>query len=284
MNREKSRYLIKFYYIGLKKYYGSQRQKEFLTIEEQILKALIKRKYIKNGEDSGFEVASRTDRYVSARGSAFSFLTDKKLILMEINSALPKEIGLWGYSKVRKDFSSRFNAKSRQYKYIFPFPLSFLKKEFSFDVDLMRKGLIDFKGRHDFQNFSKRDPESSTSVRDIDNINYQVINDYIIIDIISQGFLRQQIRRMVQKLMELGKGEISYPQFKNLFDPSEFHSYQPADPHGLILWDVQYEPSISFTIEEKSKKRMKRYFRQQYFKYNQKANLFGILKQNDFGQ
>jgi tRNA pseudouridine38-40 synthase len=279
-----SKYLVKFYYIGLKKYYGSQRQKQFLTIEDQLLNALIERNYISNAKASKFEVASRTDRYVSARASTFSFLTKKKIILMEINSALPREIGLWGFSKVSSDFSSRFNAKSRHYRYIFPYPLSFLKKEYSFDFNLMRKGVNDFQGKHDFQNFSKRDKENTNTIRTIDKIKIQVLDDYIILDIISKGFLRQQIRRMVKKLMELGEGEISYKFFKRLFDPSEFHSYQPADPHGLLLWNIKYDSNITFKIDKKSKKRMEGFFQNQYFKFKQKALLFSILKHDNFSE
>lgn len=278
------RYLIKFYYIGLDKYYGSQRQKNFLTIEDQILNALIRRKYIHNKENFGFEAASRTDRYVSARASTFSFLTEKKPILMEINSALPKEIGVWGFTEVPLDFSSRFNAQKRHYKYIFPYPLTHLNKKYNFNLDLMVKGLNKFLGKHNFQNFSKRDRENPKTIRTIEKIGYNLINDYIILDFKSKGFLRQQIRRMVKKLIELGKGLLSFKEFGKLFDPSEFHSYQPADPYGLILWNIEYDTKINFKYDEKSKKRMKQYFQSEFFTHDQKAQLFRILKHNNFGE
>ena len=88
------------------------------TKERILIEALISKNYMVDLRKSGFEVASRTDRYVSARGSAFSFITTKKPILMEINSALPREIGLWAHVKVPKDFLSRYNALYRHYKYI----------------------------------------------------------------------------------------------------------------------------------------------------------------------
>ena len=54
----KSRYLFKIYYIGKKKYYGSQRQQNVLTIEQCILNALKKKNYIHDANHK-FEVASR---------------------------------------------------------------------------------------------------------------------------------------------------------------------------------------------------------------------------------
>jgi len=156
---EKSRYIFKFYYIGSKKYHGSQRQPDYLTVEECLLNALKERKYIKDEKKSGFEVASRTDKYVSARGSTFSFVTEKKPILMEINAALPKNIGIWGYSKVPNDFYSRYNALYRHYKYIVPYSINFRRNITSNNLNKMIKACKTFEGRHDFSNFSKQEKE-----------------------------------------------------------------------------------------------------------------------------
>ena len=78
MVSEKSKYLFKFYYIGSKEFHGSQRQQNLLTVEESLISSLREGNYIKSIKDSGFEVASRTDKFVSARASAFSFMTKKK--------------------------------------------------------------------------------------------------------------------------------------------------------------------------------------------------------------
>ena len=136
---ENHRYLFKFYYIGKKKFHGSQRQKDLSTIEGYIIEKLIKKKYIKNIENSGIEFASRTDKFVSASGATFSCLTNKKPILIEINSKLPKEIGIWAFTKVPRDFSSRYHALLRHYKYIVPENLSHLQNHFKIDLDIMNK-------------------------------------------------------------------------------------------------------------------------------------------------
>lgn len=267
------RFFFKYYYIALEKYYGSQRQKNLLTIEDRVIETLQKRGYITDPQTSHFESASRTDRYVSARGAVFSIDSLKDPILMEINAHLPKEIGIWAYSKVPDDYSPRFKAQLRHYKYIIPLPFSFLKRKYNFDLKILKKACNQLEGTHDFQNFSKRSSSVNNTVRDMKSINLSINNDRIVINFQSQAFLWQQIRRIARKLIELGKGEIEYKEFIGLLDPSEFKSYQPANPKGLILWDVIYDDKkIKFKIDDKSSKRMKEYFvhqkRQSFLQYN----------------
>ncbi len=273
----RSRYIFKIYYIGSEKYYGSQRQDGYFTIEECILKILIEKGYIRNIKDSGFEFASRTDRFVSARGACFSFIPEKKPILMEINSSLPEDIGIWAFSKVPIDFSSRFNAILRHYKYIIATPLTTLQKQFSVNLDLMERACKELIGHHDFINFSKRGKEELSTERTMECVKLSLIKDFIIFDFKSKGFLRQQIRRMVKKIIELGLGEIHFEDFMELLDNSKFHSYQPAEPKGVILWDIIYDDKIEFFIDPTSKNRMDKYFIKQGLLNNFKKQFFEII-------
>ncbi|MFX1395356.1 MAG: tRNA pseudouridine(38-40) synthase TruA [Promethearchaeota archaeon] len=278
---EQRRYLFKFYYIGSKKFHGSQRQPNLITIEDCLLNALYRKKYIKDIKASGFEVSSRTDRFVSARGAVFSFNSLKKPILMEINSELPKEIGIWAHTEVPIDFLSRYNAIYRHYKYIVPEPLSFLKKNNRFNLNVIKKACKELEGKHNFINFSKRNRDEKKTIRDIDSVKMTINNDFIIFDFKSKAFLREQIRRMVKKILELGKGKIDYDEFLELFDEIKYFSYQPADPAGLILWNIKFEDSIQFEVDIKSKKKMVTYFLNQKLKFGYKAQLFKILYEND---
>jgi len=276
--------LFKVYYIGQKKYFGSQRQLDFLTIEQCLLNALKKKKYIHKIGNSNFEFASRTDRHVSARGACFTCVIEKIPILMEINSELPKEIGIWAHAEVPMDFSSRHNAILRHYVYFVPTPISYFKEPFALNIDIMEQACKELKGRHDFSNFSKKEPNEINTIRDMDSIRLTIKNDYLIFHFKSKSFLRQQIRRMVKKILELGKNEISYDDFLNLFDTSADISYQPADPKGLILWDIKFDETVNFKEDLKSRERMKNYFLIKEIAYNLKYNLFRTLQQDDFSQ
>jgi len=278
------RYLFKFYYTGSKKFFGSQRQKDLLTVEGCLLNTLKETKYIESIERSKIEFASRTDRFVSAKGNAFAFNTLKLPILMEINRGLPNEIGLWAYREVPQNFFSRYNAVYRHYKYIVPQTLTFLKKKKNIDINLMHKACKKLVGKHNFRNFAKIEKSEKKFIRDMDSVNLSILNDYIVFDFKSRAFLRQQIRRMVRKILELGIGDINDEQFLKLFDDSIDMSYQPADPKGLILWDVKYDDSIKFKIDLKSKERLNHYFLIQENRYAHKQQLFRILQQNNFSE
>ncbi len=284
LGMEKTRHLFKFYYIGAEEYFGSQRQPNYLTIEDCFLTALQEKNYIHEPKKSGFEVASRTDKFVSARGSTFSFITEKKpIFLMEINSVLPKNIGVWAYSKVPTDFLSRYNAQFRHYKYIMPYPKAIIKNDSIVNFKEMKKVCKALEGRHNFKNFSKSGKEKVKNIRDMISTSINIEGNFIIFDFKSRAFLRQQIRRMVTKILEVGFGKISYEEFIDLFDPSKDISYQPADPFGLILWDINYGNNVSFLIDNKSKERRDKYFREQEQKFALKKKLFNFMQHNNIG-
>ncbi|TFG12431.1 MAG: tRNA pseudouridine(38-40) synthase TruA [Promethearchaeota archaeon] len=278
------RYLLKLYYIGTKKFHGSQKQREISTIENFLLESLISTNYINDYKTSGFEAASRTDKFVSARSAVFSFISQKeKIIPMEINSILPKEIGIWAHAPVDINFSSRFNAIYRHYKYIVPKSIAFIEKEPKINLEIMNKACRELEGNHNFINFTKRERGIKKKTnRTILSATININDGYLIFDFKSRAFLRQQIRRIVKKILELGKGQINYSDFLTLFDSSKEISYQPSDPTGLILWDIKYDEDINFIIDQKSKERMMRYFLNQEINYSHKYQLFKILQQNNF--
>lgn len=270
------RYFIKMYYLA-DHYLGSQRQKEENTIEGILIKALIDKSYIENESKSGFEAASRTDRFVSARGSVFSFITQKSFYPEELNSALPNDIGVWAVARVPIDYKPRRNAICRHYKYIFEYPISYLIKKSEFEIDLIKQGCNLLKGSHDFVNFAKKDKDKNT-VRDLEDIKLSIINDFLILDFYSQSFLRQQIRRIIRKLVELGTKKITFDEFKALFDPMKSFSYKPYSPNGLVLWDIIYPKEVNFFENIKGKERMCNFFEQKYYYSLFRTNFFNILK------
>ncbi len=278
---ENKKYLIKYYYIGEEQFFGSQRQKSLLTIDDCIINALIEKKYLINVKQSNFEIASRTDKHVSARGSCLSFITNKKPILMEINTALPPSIGMYGLTEVPLNFSARFSALSRHYKYILPIPIINQGEKGSLDLAIMNKACKELEGQHDFSNFSKKGKKEVKTVRDLDFSQTNIVDEFLIFDFKSKSFLRQQVRRMVKKILELGQGKINHDEFLKLFDTKLAISYQPADAHGLILWDIKYDDNVKLEWDVKSIERRNNFFQEKYSFYKHQALIFRFLQQND---
>jgi tRNA U38,U39,U40 pseudouridine synthase TruA len=141
-----------------------------------------------------------------------------------------------------------------------------------------------FEGRHDFRNFSKREKETEKTIRDITLASLKLERNFLIFDFKSRAFLRQQIRRMVAKIFELGLERVSFEEFLDLYNPTKSYSYQPFDPLGLILWDVNYGKKIKFAFDAKSIARMNKFFMLQEIKYSTKQKLFGLMKHNDISE
>jgi tRNA pseudouridine38-40 synthase len=273
------RIFIKIYYLA-DQYYGSQRQNIKQTIEGVVLDALKDKSYIKNVDESGFEAASRTDRFVSARGAVFSFITQKKFYPEELNSALPEDIGVWAHTMVPLEFKPRRNAICRHYKYILSYPVTCLQKKNGFDLSLIKEGCKLLEGKHNFINFAKKEKEKET-IKDLDEVKFSIFNDYLVLDFYARSFLRQQIRKMIRKLVEFGSKKITLDEFKSLFNPMKSFSYKPYSPNGLILWDIIYPENIIFIENENGKERKDKFFYNKYLYSQFETNFFNILRERE---
>ena len=112
-------------------------------------------------------------------------------------------------------------------------------------------------------------------------VSVNLIESYLIFCFKSKSYLRQQVRRMVKKLIEVGMKELEFDEFLELFNISKEISYQPANPEGLILWDILYNDNCQFVIDTTSKTRMIRYLHQKEEKSNLKRILFHVLQHNN---
>ncbi len=89
---------------------------------------------------------------------------------------------------------------------------------------------------------------------------------------------------MVAKIFEIGLEIITFEEFLDLFNPSKTYSYQPANPLGLILWDINYGKKIQFIIDTKSQERMNKFFLQQEIKFSTKQKLFSLMQRNNISE
>ena len=66
-----------------------------------------------------------------------------------LNKALPVNIRVLGWTEVTQEFSARFSAKSRTYRYFFV--------QGNLNIDKMKLGTSYLLGEHDYRNFCKMD-------------------------------------------------------------------------------------------------------------------------------
>lgn len=160
---KKKNYVILLGYLG-RDYYGMQKNPGMKTIEEDLLKALLKTNLItmENYENLGsfnFQRAARTDKGVSAARQVVSLKLPENVCKKTINECLPKEIRIFDVKRVTKSFNSKIQCDGRTYRYIIPtFAFSqenkaLLPKPSDCDIDkrLKQLSIIDGKPCTDFR-------------------------------------------------------------------------------------------------------------------------------------
>lgn len=167
-----------------------------------------------------------------------------------LNSVLPPEIRVMGWTPVTDEFSARFSATTRTYRYFFT--------DTSMNLDKMRVALKLLEGEHDFRNFCKMDVEHVYNfVRKIHyaRVHVECVTNTTIeesegkidsdrgsrvcyFEIHGQAFLWHQIRCIVSILFLVGR-ELEEPSIvTELLDIEKYPgkpSYDLADERPLVL-------------------------------------------------
>jgi tRNA pseudouridine38-40 synthase len=234
------RVALKFAYDG-NKYYGYARQPNLRTVEDELIKALIKNGIIEDTHDSFFRSASRTDKNVSAFGNVIAFNTNitNKTQLFNLSEEF-KDIVVFGIKEVNSDFNPR-HAKYRHYRY-------YLKIK-DLDENKIIRASFAFTGEQNFSNFSRLEPFKDP-VRIIDNIVFSKADNYLIIDFYAQTFLWNQIRRIISGLEKIGNGKLEKQDIvEALCNPDKEVDFGLAPAEPLILNDIVYD--FHFECNEK---------------------------------
>ena len=152
---------LKIAYIGTN-FHGFQRQPNHRTVEGEMIYTLKKLGYIDDLADAKFQIAARTDKGVHSLGNVISFMSDREIIVNQINQKLPDDIQIIAKAPVRYGFKARY-AQCKHYRYTF--------FEKNLNIQLLNELAKLFEGRHDFTNFSKRKENQKSTIRTIDRID-----------------------------------------------------------------------------------------------------------------
>ena len=202
------------------------------------------------GIDDPIRGSGRTDAGVHATGQVIDFLVpnfwiDLEKLKYELNRKL-QHISVKHIAFVSDDFHSRFSAKKRLYRYVFKsstpniFEKPYVSYYPSFDAESLKKALKLFEGKHDFSNFIKTGSITHTNIREIYKANYKSYKNYHIIYFEANGFLRSQVRMMVEGALAVAKDEWSIEALKKQLDLKEKTITKLAPPEGLYLAKIIY--------------------------------------------
>ncbi len=226
------------------KFYGLQIQPNKKTVIGEIQKALKKLNIITQINHAG-----RTDRGVHALNQVISFKIpsywDENKLKNILNQILMPEIM---FKKIEKthNFNPRFDAKKRSYRYILsPFTNPFIDNYVTFYPKKIEKNLIQnalniLKGKHDFEYFAKTGSEVNHYIREIYNAYILEYKKFYIIKIIGNGFLRGQIRIIVDFLLKINENYLSLKDLELQLNKKKLINKHLAKPNGLYLERIYY--------------------------------------------
>jgi len=226
------------------KFYGLQIQPNKKTVIGEIYKALNKLNITTHITHAG-----RTDKGVHALNQVIAFevpyFWDINKLKNNLNKILMPEIMI---KKIKKthNFNPRFDAKKRSYRYILsPFTNPFIDNYVTFYPYHINKNLIQdalnlLKGKHDFEYFAKTGSDVNSYEREIYNAYIIKYKNFHIIKIIGNGFLRGQIRIIVNFLLKINEKKLTLKDLELQLNKIKLIDKHLAKPNGLYLERIWY--------------------------------------------
>jgi tRNA pseudouridine38-40 synthase len=198
--------------------------------------------------------AGRTDAGVHAWGQVVSF--DARVdavpsaLQRALNRALRPSIVVRSAEVAPDWFDARRSATARVYRYTLlnaamanPF-LATTTWHVPEPLDLasMRLGCDPLLGEHDFSSFCRRPCPESSLVRRVREARWVDSGDGLLrFEVTASAFCHQMVRSVVGTLVEIGRGKRRPGDLTSILAArSRRAAGQPAPPHGLCLWEVEY--------------------------------------------
>lgn len=258
------RYLVFIQYLGFR-FHGWQKQEELKTVHEMVDKTM---GFVLGHSDFKTMGSSRTDAMVSASESALELFMNEPLkdgFLEVFNSNLPPDIRGVTYLNIstNDEFNILQSSLSKEYHYFFafgekahPFSSPFIYCELhNLDIELMKEGARLFQGTHFYGRYCTKPGPNTSFVRTIDlsiiesNTEFTASffpKETYVFKVKSAGFMRNQVRLMMGRLFQLGKGEISLSEIEQSLQPS--NQWKPLDSiapaSALQLSSIQFSKLI----------------------------------------
>lgn len=241
-------------------YVGMQRNPGVQTIEEDLVKALIKSGAIpsEHGRNMGkmnFQRCARTDKGVSAAGQVVSL----KVFLLEdlvekINQHLPPVIRVMGVRRTTAGFNCKNNCEFRTYMYLLP-TFSFTPlKELTMEkfrvtddkIEEVNEQLKKFIGTHNFHNFTSgkafKDPSANRYIKEF-SCEKAFVDDgleFAVIKVKGQSFMLHQIRKMIGLVLAIVRGLAPPEIIEKSYQEAKL-DIPRAPGLGLVLEAVHYD-------------------------------------------
>jgi tRNA pseudouridine38-40 synthase len=196
--------------------------------------------------------AGRTDAGVHARAQRahadVPFAIPPRGLVLGLNQLLPRDVRVTRVDEVADTFHARFAATGKTYEYrIWNAEIAdvFAAETHAhvtrpLDVEAMAAAAAALRGTHDFQAFTVKDPEVSSTIRTIEAVEVVREGEAIRITLSGDGFLRYMVRRIAGSLIEVGLGRLDMEALGRSLGPAFEEARWTAPAKGLVLVAVRY--------------------------------------------
>lgn len=238
-----ARYFLEVAYKGTR-YSGFQVQDNANTVQAEVEKAF----QILHRQPVQLTGSSRTDAGVHALQNFFHFDFANALhpqLIYKFNAILPDDIVVRNVYNVPNEAHCRFDALSREYVYkIHRFKNPFLKDgslyyPYTLNHEALYEGARFIKEQTNFFPFSKTNTQVNTFNCVIGRSEWEIEEEALHYRIEANRFLRGMVRLITATLLKIGRGKLSFNEFRQLFETRTRCGFSvPA--HGLYLQQVRY--------------------------------------------
>ncbi|MCX6139686.1 MAG: tRNA pseudouridine(38-40) synthase TruA [Candidatus Kapabacteria bacterium] len=231
------------------RYSGWQVQNNARTVQGELIGAIAGALGDRNFEFVG---SGRTDSgvhalYQVAHLEAPTMLAPH-ILKLKVNDLLPADVNVIEVTKAPPRFHSRHHALSRTYMYQICRRRTAFGKRYvwwvkdELNVRKMQEACAAFEGFHDFQSFTRDDPDEKSTTVELQECSLHEFGPLVIIRIRGSHFLWRMVRQMVGMIVETGRGTIDPSSIRELLrKASSFPATKTAPPSGLYLQFVQYD-------------------------------------------
>jgi tRNA pseudouridine38-40 synthase len=227
-----TRWLVRFGYDG-RPFYGWARQPGLRTVEGEILAGIERRGIAPDPAGARVDVASRTDRGVSARGNALALHSPLPgdALLRALNG-IAREIVFTDARQVSEGFRPRA-AVARTYRYFEAEPVGSLAA--------YRKATALVVRDIDVRSFGRGLPSGEPLWRTISRFQVAQDGPGLVLEVEAPSFVWGMVRKLVAAVRKVAAGELERSVFQAAIAGRRRLTLPLAEPEPLLLWEVQYD-------------------------------------------
>ncbi len=193
--------------------------------------------------------AGRTDAGVHALGQVANFSTSSRMapesVRKRVNSMLPEDVTVRELCTESRDFHSRYDAKSKVYRYKVIEGRSPLRRRQAWEVkytlnpEWMNASAQYLVGERDLSSFTV-EPKGNNLVC-LSRARWRKVGDEFHFEVEANRFLHKMVRMMAGRMVEIGRGRWSPDTMEELVEKRQKGVATPTAPaHGLCLLRVKY--------------------------------------------